>query len=797
MLQKFIALFFLLGVISTTLYAQEHSISGKITDATTGETLFGVNVIIPELNRGTVTNAYGFYSLSVPDGPHAISFSYLGYEIINKSVDISENQTINIALEEVSEQLEQVVLSSVGKKARDKIKTPQMSVTKLSATTIKNAPVVLGEVDILKTITLLPGVTNAGEGSSGFNVRGGAADQNLVLLDEATIYNTSHLFGFFSVFNADAIKDVTLYKGGIPAKYGGRVASVLDVRQKDGNNKEFHMSGGIGFISSRLMAEGPLKKEKGSFLIAGRTSYVNPILKLANVDSRLSFYDLNTKLSYELNENNKIYVSGYFGKDAFSIGDVLSSTYGNTSLNLRWNHLFSKKLFSNLSLIYSKYDYTLGFESAGFEWISDINTFDLKYDFDYFINSDFTLNFGANVKTYLFNPGEVVPKTEESTYNAEKLDKKRALEPVAYIEAEHHVSEKLTLRYGVRLSTFLRQGGQTLNTYENDRPVIYNADFDIYESAEPTGTEVFTKGSTIKTFVGFEPRASASYMLNEQTSIKGSYQRVYQYLHLISNTNAPTPLDIWTPSGSFIKPQESDQYAIGFFRNFKDETYTLEVESYYKTVANRLDYIDGADLIATNTIETEVLAGESRAYGLEFSLKKNKGRFKGWFSYTLSKSEQRVEGRTPLETGINNGEWYNTPYDRTHDFSLTGSYQLNDRWNLSANFLYQTGRPTNYPSGQYQFDGITVPVFTTRNAERLPDFHRLDLSATYTPRKNKNRKWQSQWVFGVYNAYGRKNAASITFREIESNNPDINLGNEAVKTNIFGIIPAVTYNFKF
>ncbi len=776
---------------------QENTLSGTITDSKTGESLFGVTIIANGLDRGTISNEYGFYNLSLPPGKRTISFSYMGYATLEKEVELTSSTVLSVELAENLETLEQVIVSAEANNARKRIQTPQMSVTSLSANTIKKAPVVLGEVDILKTITLLPGITSAGEGASGFNVRGGAADQNLVLLDEATIYNTSHLFGFFSVFNADAIKDIKLYKGGMPAKFGGRVASVLDVRQKDGNSKEFHVNGGIGLISSRLMAEGPIKKDVGSFLVAGRSSYVNLFLKLAGEENTVGFYDLNTKLSYKLNENNKLFLSGYFGKDTFTLGDALKSNYGNISFNLRWNHLFNENLFSNLSLIYSKYDFVLGFETTGFEWVSAIDTFNVKYDFNYLVNNKLKLNFGAHANSYVFNPGEINITSDDSSFNETQLDKKRAFEPSVYLEADQAVTNKLSLRYGFRVSSFFRQGQQTFDSYENDQPVVYNADFDIYESADPIGEESFEKGETVKSFVNFEPRASLSYMLNNQTSLKGSYQRVNQYLHLISNTNAPTPLDVWTPSGKFIKPQVSDQYAIGFFRNFKNETYSLEIESYYKTVDNRLDYIDGANLIATNNIETEVLAGESRAYGLEFLFRKNTGDLTGWLSYTISKSEQRVQGRTPIETGINNGDWYNTAYDRTHDISLTGNYRFNDKWSFSTNFIFQTGRPTNYPSGQYQFDDFTVPVFTTRNAERLPTYHRLDISATLTPRKNKNRKWQGQWIFGLYNAYGRRNAASITFREIDNGDLDANLGNEAVKTSIFGIMPAVTYNFKF
>jgi hypothetical protein len=486
-----------------------------------------------------------------------------------------------------------------------------------------------------------------------------------------------------------------------------------------------------------------------------------------------------------------LFLSGYFGKDNFKLANFVDNSYGNNTFNLRWNHLFNDKLFSNLSLIYSKYDYKLTFNTFDFEWASDVIDLNIKYDFKYSFNDKYKLNFGANFTNYNFNPGEIKPTTEDSAINERILDKKQAYEPALYAELEHKINNKFNLRYGLRYSSFYRIGKQKIQLYQDDLPVTYNADLDIYERADPIGEEFFDNGKTIASFNGFEPRLSMAYQLNENTSVKASYQNVNQYLHLISNTNSATPLDVWAPSGKYIKPQKSNQYAIGFFKNLKENKYSLEIESYYKTVKNRIDYIDGSDLIGNNTIETEILAGKSRAYGLEVLLKKNKGKLTGWFSYTLSKSEQKVEGRTDIETGINNGNWYNTAYDRTHDLSITGSYKHNKKWRLGANFIFQTGRPANYPSGQYQFEDLTIPVFTSRNAERLPAYHRLDISATLTPKKSANKNWKGEWVFGVYNLYGRKNAASITFGR---NDDGIN---EATRTSIFGIMPAITYNFKF
>lgn len=775
--------------------AQTKTVSGIISNKTTGETLFGVNIINEELGIGTVSNEYGFYSIQLPLNNTILQYSYLGYETTSKEIKGSADVTLSIQLLENRTNLDEVIVSADESEIRTRLKKVQMSTLKLDALTIQKTPTVLGESDVLQTITLLPGITNAGEGASGFNVRGGAADQNLVLLDEATIYNTSHLFGFLSVFNPLALKDVTLYKGGIPAKYGGRVSSVLDIRQRDGNNKEFHLEGGVGLISTKLMLEGPLKKEKSSFIIAGRTSYVNQFLKLAGEPNRVSFYDINTKLSYELNEKNKVFLSGYFGNDGFSAADTFENTYGNTTFNLRWNHLYGSRLFSNLSLIHSTYNYKLSFKTDQLNWKSTIKNYNLKYDFNFYLNNTVKLNFGLNAEYYDFNPGEI----SGTQVNSEKLDEKFAFEPTIYLEADMKLNDNLTFRYGVRLNSFNRLGGQTINVYDDNLPVVFDQSLQVYRSGEPVGSEAFKSNDVIKSFIGFEPRFSLSYNLNDDSSIKASFQKINQYLHLISNTNAPTPLDVWAPSGTFIKPQISDQYALGFFKNLLDNKYTLELESYYKNVENRIDYIDGADLIANNTIETQILTGDARSYGIEFLLRKNTGNLTGWLSYTLSKSEQKVPGRTADETGINNGDWYNTPYDRTHDLSLTGIYTLNDKWSFSSNFVYQTGRPTNFPSGQYVFDGYVVPVFTSRNTERLPAFHHLDISAILTPRKNKNRKWKGEWVFGIYNIYSRANAASITFRNDgnETVNGERVITNQAVQTSIFGIMPAVNYNFKF
>jgi hypothetical protein len=793
MISKKINLLFFLLLCCFSLTAQEKfTLSGTISDSNSNETLIGVNLFIPELKTGITTNEYGFYSITIPKGSYTIRISYIGYNSLEEKILLEKNTKTNFKLFTSENTLKEVIVTDT--KTKTDIRKPEMSVNKLSISAIKRMPVVLGEVDVLKSILLLPGVTNAGEGASGFNVRGGGADQNLILLDEATIFNSSHVFGFFSVFNPDAIKDLKLYKGGIPARFGGRAASVLDIYQKDGNSKKFSTNGGIGLISSRLLLEGPLVKDKGSFLIGGRSSYAHLFLKLSEdqKDNAAYFYDLNTKLSYKINPNNNLFLSGYFGRDVFSLANSFTNIYGNSTLNLRWNHLFSNKLFSNLSLIYSDYYYGLDLDFVGFKWDSGIKNYNIKYDLKNYISDRFKLNYGLNAIYYDFNPGIIKPSDSNSGINFSQLDKKYAFEPAIYINADQELSSEISISYGLRYSLFYRLGQSDLNVYANNNPVVFNPELQIYEKATPIGKTAFDKNEVMKSYNYLEPRFSAAYQLNDKQSIKASYNRMVQYLQLVSNTSSPTPLDVWTPSDSFIKPQIADQVALGYFTNFKNDLYSLEVETYYKKVQNRIDYIDGADLIANNALEQVILNGQMRSYGLEVMLKKNEGRLNGWISYTLSRSEQQTPGRTNLETGINNGQWYKSAYDKLHNLAVTSSYLLNEKWSFGANFALQSGQPVTYPNGQYQYLGITIPSYGLRNENRLPTYHHLDISATLTPRKNSNRNWKGEWVFSIYNLYNRKNAAAINFRQ----NSDTG-NNEAVKTSIFGMVPAVSYNFKF
>lgn len=764
-------------------------LNGVVKDASSNETLYGVNILLPTLSTGTVTNEYGFYSIRLPNGTHQIKISYLGYQELVTEVTIEENKTVNFDLIPTSEYLDEIVLTEDIERLN--IKKPEMSVNKLDINTIQKLPVVFGEVDVVKSLLLLPGVSNAGEGSSGFNVRGGAVDQNLILLDEATIYNASHLFGLFSVFNPDAIKNLKLYKGGIPAKYGGRVSSVLEIYQKDGNSKKFEANGGIGVISSRLLAQGPIIKEKGSFLIGGRSSYAHLFLKLIDNPNSAYFYDLNTKISYKIDKSNSILFSGYFGRDVFNINESFKNTYGNAVFNLRWNHVLTDNIFTNLSVIYSDYYYGLTLDFVEFNWNSGIKNLNLKYDFSHYLNENINFDYGVHSTFYEFNPGEIEPSTESSGINNFNLTKKYAFENALYFSVEHKISESFSAEYGLRYSTFLRLGQKELNLYQNDQAVIFNEDFGIYEEADPIGSKELSKTRIERAFGSFEPRLALAYSFNDFQSVKASYNRMSQYLHLITNTSSPTPLDIWAPSGKYFEPQLLDQVALGYFQNFNNELYSLELEGFYKFIKNRLDYIDGANLVANNAIEQVILPGTARAFGLELLLRKNTGRFTGWLAYTLSRSEQRTPGRTPEESGLNNGNWYSTGYDKPHDISFTGSYEISEKWQINTNFVYQTGLPTTYPTGQYRFENLNIPVYSPRNSNRLPEYHRLDISATYIP-KRKAGNFESSWNFGIYNVYNRMNAVSLSFRKNEDSG-----NNEAVRLSLFGIIPSVTYNFKF
>jgi hypothetical protein len=761
-------------------YSQEKvTLSGTITNKLNTETLIGVTVSIPKAKVQINTNSYGFYTTTVPKGNYTIFISHLGFDDIEQTITLTENTKRNFELTENSKTLGEVVIKR--QTIKENIRKPEMSVNKLSVATIKKMPAVLGEVDVLKSILQLPGVSNAQEGASGFNVRGGSVDGNLVLLDEAVVYNTSHLFGFFSVFNSDVIKDLKLYKGGIPASFGGRISSVLDIYQKEGNNKEYHVNGGIGLVSSRLLIEGPIVKDKSSFIVAGRGTYAHLFLKMANDPNSAYFYDLNN-----------VFVSAYFGNDNLNFNNSFINTYGNKLFNLRWNHIFSDKIFSNASAIYSDYDYQIKVKVAGIDWRAQVKNYNLKYDFKHYVSNNLTLSYGVNSIYYDFNPGTIRQFGASSGVNPEQLAKKYAFESAAYFSSEQNLSEKLSLNYGFRYSNFQRLGAQKVYTYANNQPVVYNNELHIYEEATPTGTINYLKNKKIASFDNLEPRLSIAYSLNNDQSVKASYNRMSQYVHLISNTAAASPLDIWAPSDQYLKPEILDQVALGYFHNFKDGKYSLETETFYKKVKDKADYIDGADLLGIDAVESVLLNGEARAYGLEMMFKKNTGKLTGWASYTLSKAQQRTPGRNAAEPGINNGQWYRANYDKLHNLSVTTLYTVSPKWSYGAILTFQSGKAATFPNGKYSYQGVNVASYGTRNENSLAAYHRIDVSATYTPKPYKKKGWQGEWSFSVYNLYNRNNAASYSFRQNEDTGTS-----ETRRVSIFGIVPSVTYNVKF
>ncbi|MEL6924595.1 MAG: TonB-dependent receptor, partial [Bacteroidota bacterium] len=699
------------------------------------------------------------------------------------------NFFLNVDLGDDATVLEEVVVTS---ESEDKnVRNTEMSVNTLNVATISKLPALLGEVDVIRSIQLLPGVSTVGEGATGFNVRGGGVDQNLVLLDEAPVYNSSHLFGFFSVFNPDAVKDVKLYKGGIPAQYGGRLSSILDVRMKEGNSKKLAVSGGVGLIFSRLSVEAPIVKDKASFIFAARRSYIDVLAKpfLNNNDlgdSKLNFYDLTLKTNYKISNKDRIYLSGYLGRDVFGFGDAAGFDWGNATTTLRWNHLFNDKLFSNFTAYYSNYDYQINFgdtEENSFDWDANIVNYSLKSDVSWFINPDNLITFGGQAIIYEFSPGNAVGVSEGETTNF-SVPKKYALEAGLFIENDQTINDKLSLRYGLRWSHFNYMGEGRAFDFETT---------EVGESKQVVGEpENFDQWESIKMYSNFEPRVSLKYQLNKASSLKLSYNRMAQYLHLISNSTAASPLDVWTPSTNNIEPQIANQFAIGYFRNFKDNRYATSIETYYKAYENLVDYIDGADLFVNELLEAELLAGKGRAYGIELQVEKTKGQFTGWLSYTLARSERKIEG-------LNNDEWYLSRFDQLHNFSATLFYELGKRWTLSGNFVINTGTPASFPTDRFEQQGYVVPhnAAGSRNNVRIPAYHRLDLAATF---KGKERKrWNSEWVFSVYNVYNRRNPFSIYFRQQEVRPIDGSaLQTEAVRLSVIGsIIPSVAYNFKF
>jgi len=770
--------------------AQENfTISGYITDYESGETLIGATALVKELGNGAVSNEYGFYSISVPEGSYTLEFSYIGFGNIIKSVSLSANYKLDVELGEMKNELAEVVVTA--KEEDSNVREVSMSVNKLDITTIKSMPTLLGEVEIIRSLQLLPGVNSVGEGATGFNVRGGSIDQNLILLDEAPVYNSSHLFGFFSVFNPDAVKDVKLYKGGIPSRYGGRLSSILDVRMKEGNKKKLNINGGVGFIFSRLSVEAPIIKDKSSLIVAARRSYIDvlakPFLSESLNGSELNFYDLTLKTNYDINDKNRLFISGYFGRDNFGFGDQAGFNWGNKTGTIRWNHLFSERLFSNLTFYFSDYDYQIKFGNDSqnkFDWNASIQNIGVKPEFSFFLKPGNLLKFGGQSILYTFDPGNAVGVSEGEERDF-SLPQKYAMENAVYVENEIDITTTIKANYGLRLSSFTYLGKGTAYEYADGIPG---------ERRYATSATEYDDWESIKTYYNFEPRLSLQMQLSSNNSIKASYNRTTQYIHLVSNTTAATPVDVWTPSTNNIRPSTADQVAFGYFQNLNDNTYELSAEVYYKTMNNLVDYIDGADLLLNQFIEGDLIEGEGRAYGIELMAKKTKGKINGWLSYTLA----RTERQTP---GINGGEWYASRFDQLHNLSLTGFYEINDRWTTSANFAFNTGSPTTFPTTRYTIQGFVVPhnANEERNNVRLPNYHRLDLSITRKGKIKKGKRWTGDWVFSVYNVYNRKNAFSIFFAQEDGRIPiGSSVNTDAYRLSVIGsFIPSVSYNFKF
>ena len=771
-MSKKIVLLVIILLSVNILFAQEKfTISGHVVVASTGEELIGATIFINELSSGGATNVYGFYSLTIPSGKYNIKYSYIGFKPTIISLNLMEDKVLNIEMEVLESTLDEVEIR--GQADNENIRSAEMGVVKMDIKEIKKIPVLFGEQDIIKTLTLMPGVSSGGEGKGGFYVRGGNTDQNLILLDESPVYNANHLMGFFSVFNSDALKDIKLYKAGIPAQFGGRLSSVLDVHMKEGNSKRYSVSGGLGLISSRLTVEGPIVKNKGSFIVSGRRTYADLLLGAVDKDFRdmsLFFYDLNAKANYRIGEKDRVFISGYFGRDKLGT-ETFGFNWGNATGTLRWNHIFNNRLFSNTSLIYSSYDYEIKVNqnNTDFSIKSGIKDSHIKQDFTFFANTNNTLKFGFDVIYHTFMPGELTSQGETEMNNI-IIDKKYAFESGVYISNEQKFGSRVMLEYGIRLTMFNDVGPGNVYQYDNDGNIISQQEYSNME--------------VIKTYLEPEPRFSMSYMLNEQSSVKGSYQRNAQYIHLLSASTSDNPTDVWMPSSSIIKPEKANQYSVGYFRNFLDNMFESSVEIYYKDMYDLVDYKDGADVLLNEHVEADLTFGIGRAYGVEFLLRKQLGKFTGWIGYTLSKTEHKFNA-------INSGQWFSARQDRTNDISIVGMYDINDRISVSATWIYYTGDAVTMPSGQYIIDGNVIPYFTERNGYRMPNYHRLDLGLTIKGKQTK--KFQSSWNFSLYNAYARQNAYSITFEESETN-PGVM---EAVQFSLFSIVPSVTWNFKF
>ncbi len=772
-------------VFTISAYAQQkYTLNGYVKDATNGEELIGATVYITQLQSGALTNPYGFYSLTVPSGTYEVNYSYVGYKTQSITITVDADKPTNVELVVEATVIREVVISD--RQLDENVTSVQMSRNALDLNQVRKLPALFGEVDIIKNIQMLPGVISAGEGTSSFFVRGGSADQNLILIDEAPIYDPSHLFGLFSVFNADVIKDSELFKGGIPSRYGGRLSSILEVRTKDGNNKNLGLTGGLGTLATRVMVEGPLRKEKSSFIVSARRSYADIFLKAANQDNIVYFYDVNAKANWRYNNNNRFFVAFYAGRDKFTFADNFGFGWGNATGTFRWNHLFNERLFSNTTVILSNFDYKLEVDDPvqGLKWTSNLQELSLKNDLTYYINLNNELSFGYHLTGRRFSPGTISPNTSGSIFATVDLQKLFAIDQALYVGNKQRITEKLTLDYGLRLSIFQNVGKSEVYQYQDPQDNV---------NIIRTDTLFFDALETIKAYINLEPRIGLLYVLREDQSIKLSYNRMVQNTHLISSGTVPIPFNTWNPSSNYLKPQIADQVAIGYFRNFKDNMYEVSVEAYYKDMQNVTDFADNAAIFFNEDMATEFRQGDSWSQGVELMVNKKQGKLMGMVSYTLSSTMRKIPG-------VNLGEAFRANYDRRNVLNVNAAYDASERWSFGGNFSYTTGRPITLPAGRYEFDGYNPDVITERNGYLLPAYHRMDLSATFSPKKNKSRKWQGQWVFSIYNVYNRQNPFTIYTRIKQDDDGNV-IGDgtekEARLVYLFPILPSVTYNFKF
>lgn len=773
---KFVSLTLLaLTIILTCINASAQTlikVTGTVKNGKTTELINGATIKIVELNQTTTSDSLGTYKTSVKPGNYTFTISAVGMTTVSKSVKISNNQDLDFNLEENATHLNEVVICST--KSQRVLSNTEVGVERMSMSTVKKLPAIFGERDIMKAIQLLPGIKSAGEGGSGLYVRGGAADQNLILMDDVPVYNASHLMGFFSTFNPDAVKDITVYKAGMPAQYGGHLSSVLDIKMNQGDITKFTAAGDIGLISSKLTVQGPIQREKSSFSVSGRRTYVDALLKLspdkAISQNTLYFYDLNAKLDFQLNERNQLTLSGYTGSDKLGLSDMFGIAWGNTVASAKLKHLFSSNFVSSTTASFNNYKNKIELNTKsnnlGFE--SQIKDIALKQDFYWSVTQNHSVKFGASSIYHTVSPGEL-SVSQTSSYNPINYQKRNAVESAAYVADNFQVNDKLNIAAGLRLAGF---------------GVLGNGNFiNVDEQGNITNTITYKKGAFIKAYLNVEPRLAFSYLLNTNSSIKASYERNVQNMHMISNSTSSRPTDKWMASSNLIKPELADQISLGYYRNIANK-FDLSVESYYKGMQNQIDYRDGADLFNADAIESQLLYGKGRAYGLEVSLKKKAGDFTGWISYTLSKTERQING-------INSGNWYNARQDRTHDIAIVGMYELSKKVSLSATWIYYTGDAITSPTGKYTLDRQTFFYYSERNADRMPDYHRLDLGANINLKKKKS--FSSDLAFSLYNAYGRKNAYTITFRE-SAIDPS---KTETVKTSLFQFLPSISYSFKF